>query len=829
MAFFKKNKKHSERLDEMNSPKKGRKVKKVILGILLGILILGLAGGIAGSIFIYVQVLDAPEVNEIDLTPDGYLSVIEDVNGNKVNSLYMTESNRIQVQLKDTPETLQHAFVSIEDARFYDHHGIDIRGIIRAAVKGILKGGHFSEGASTITQQLLKNNVFDGWMRESSFMSRLSRKIQEQYLALQVEKKYNKDEILENYLNTINLGGGTRGVQVAARYYFGKDVSELDLAESALIAGITKNPTDYNPKNNPDKSLLRQELVLNAMVNNGYISEDEKYAALEEDVLSHLVEDSSQYTKVFSWFEDALLTSVVSDLKDQKGLTEEEAWNLIYSGGLTISSTMNSSLQELCESAVNEPAFMRDTEEVSVVVTDVETGAVAAIVGGRGEKTSSLIYNRATDSICQPGSTIKIIGEYAAAFDQGKTTLGDVIADEPYTYSNGTEIHNATEIYEGMTTVSKAIADSSNIVALKLFQDVGMDTTVEYLNRFGITTLDKNDHQEALAIGGTYNGVTNLELTAAYNSIADNGQYVRPYFYTKITDHSGNVILENKTEKTEAVSENAADLLTLGMKEVVTSGTGMAVNCANLEVAGKSGTSNEYRDSWFVGFSSRYTCGIWGGHDDHTPQADTSYVKEMWKYIMEQTPNLDPMYSSEPLVNESAFEKCMICTKCGKLAVTGLCDSTVQGSMVAEVAYIPGTQPTEICDCHEMITRCAGSGMRCGRYCPYSAKYSEVYLKYAIPGTVDEGFCLNLVSDEPCTVHQNLWDTFFKKKTDEEKKKEEEKKKQEEEKKKKEAENKKKKKNETQSTEEENSSEPEKTISDYIAEYFWEYFGEYVN
>ncbi len=712
---------------------------------------------LAAVIYIGIQIVKAPDVDTVDIAPDGYLSVIEDVNGQTTQSLYNSESNRIYVPLNATPDYLQKAFIAIEDSRFYSHHGVDLKGIARAALKMITSGGQVTEGASTITQQLLKNNVFENWMEESSFESRLSRKIQEQYLALVTETKYSKDWILENYMNTINLGGGTRGVQTASQYYFGKDVSELTLAESALIAGITKNPSSYNPKENPEKSLERQQLVLDAMEEQGYITAEEKEAALEEDVIGHLVYDGLQTASVFSWFEDALLVSVVEDLMDQKGMTEDEAWDLIYTGGLTIYSTQNAALQYICEEAVNRQDFIQDTEQISVVVTDVHTGAVAAVVGGRGEKTASLIYNRATDAICQPGSVIKIIGEYAAAIEEGEATLGTVLEDEPYTYSDGTEIHNASGTYGGKTTLRQAISTSCNVIALKMLQTVGIDSTVSSLEKLGITTLTEEDYQEALAIGGTYNGLTNLEVTGAYTVIAADGEYIRPYYYTKITDHDGNVILENTGEKTEALSSGTAEILTLGMEEVIQSGTGTAVYLDNLELAGKSGTTNDNRDVWFVGFSSDYTCGVWGGYDDNSPQADGSYVKEIWRTIMEQTPYLDDGYTASPLVDTSTLVQRTICTKCGNLAVTDLCDQTVQGDMTAQEYYIEGTEPTRSCDCHTRITICSDSGMRSGRYCPESSTWSSVYLKTAAAGTADEGYTAEGITSSTCTIHTSSW------------------------------------------------------------------------
>lgn len=709
--------------------------------------------------FVIYQITQAPDISEIDATPNGYMTTILDKDGNIMDSLYVTESNRIYVKLENIPEHLQKAFIAIEDARFYDHHGIDLKGIARAGVKGVTSGFHFSQGASTITQQLLKNNVFTDWMAEENFYDSLCRKIQEWYLAVQLEGEYSKEWILENYLNTINLGGGTRGVQVAAQYYYGKDVSELTLAESALIAGITKNPTAYNPMNNPEKSVERQHLVLQAMLDQGYISEEQYDEAMLENVISKLVTDSGERVQVFSWFEDALLEQIITDLTTKYTYTESEAWDLVYSGGLTIYSTQDTQLQTICEKVATSSEWYTGNEQISVVMTDVSSGGVAAIIGGREEKTSSLIYNRATSSIRQPGSTIKILGEYAAGIDLKILSLGTVIADNAHTYSDGTSISNSYSSYKGMTTVRDAIAVSSNVVALKSFQQVGMEKVYEYLQKFGITTLTGADKNEALAIGGTHNGVTNLEMTAAYNAIANQGSYVQPFYYTKVVDRNGKTILERGTEKEQVISKEAAKLLTCAMEDVVTSGTGIDAAVEGITLAGKSGTTNENKDLWFIGFSGYYTCGIWGGFDDNSAQTNGGYVKRIWHAIMEQA---HKEKEDVALVDTSDLVCVTICKKCGNLAVDGLCDDTVQGNMAVKEYYIDGTQPTRNCDCHVSVTICQDSGMTPGKYCPSSARVTKVYLKNALAGTEDAGYGVPEMTEETCNIHTDFWDQWKK-------------------------------------------------------------------
>ena len=731
---------------------------KVWKSMLIGCGVLFAATFGAALIFLLAQIVQAPKLSEVDAAPDGYLSTILDKDGNELNTLYVTESNRIYVGLENIPKELQEAFIAIEDARFYSHHGIDLKGIVRAVSLGVKNGG-MTQGASTITQQLLKNNVFTDWMSENSFYDSLCRKVQEQFLAVRLEQNYSKEWILENYLNTINLGGGTRGVQVAAQYYFGKDVSELSLAECALIAGITKNPTTYNPLLNPKKSLERQELVLKAMLDQGYISQEQYDTAILEDVIGSLKERSENAKlKVFSWFEDALLLQIVEDLTATYRYDEEEAWNLIYSGGLTIYSTQDTKLQNICESEATNSGWYSDDQELSVVMTDVSSGAVLAIVGSSHEKEASLSYNRATDAVRQPGSTIKIIGEYAAALDKGKITLGTTVDDAPYEYFNGTEIKNSYTNYKGMTTIRDAIATSSNVVALKTYQTAGERSVFEYLEKFGITTLTDADKNEAIAIGGTYNGVTNLEMTAAYNVIANEGKYIRPYFYTKIVDRDGNVILENKLVFEQVINKSSAQLLTSAMKDVITKGTGQGTAVSGVELAGKSGTTNEKKDLWFVGYSSEYTCGVWGGYDDNAAQSDGTYVKKIWKEIMREAHR---GVETSPLIKTDYLVDVIICKKCGNLAIDGLCDNTVQGNLTQKEYFVSGTEPKTTCDCHVKLSVCQSSNAEAGNFCPNEDVVTGIYLKNGTEGTDDANYVLPGNIGESCDVHKYFWNQWF--------------------------------------------------------------------
>ena len=717
---------------------------------------------LAAAIMVYLVIvfMMAPSISILDATPKWYRTSVLDSDGNVTLTLSGEESNRVYVSLSEIPENLQHAFVAIEDERFYEHGGIDVYGICRTFVRGVMKG-NFNEGASTITQQLLKNNVFEEWTSERSFSEKVERKLQEQFLAVCLERKVSKEWILENYLSTINLGGGNWGVETAAKYYFNKDVSELSLSESAVLAAITKNPTSFNPRKKPENNAARREIVLDKMLEQGYITPDEHDEAMADPVYERIAQtaaDTGSKQEIMSYFEDALLYAVVNDLMNEKGFSEEDAWDLVYRGGLTVYSTENTRLQAICEEEANRSDYYTADPQVSLVMLDTNTGAVCAMVGGRGTKDANLILNRATMLKRQPGSTIKVIGEYAAGIERGAFTLGTTIDDATYTYSDGTEIVNSDGLYEGMTTVHQAIARSSNIVALKCFQELGMDTVWSSLTNFGITTLTDEDKVEALALGGTYGGVTNLEMTAAYGTLARGGEYIEPVYYTKIIDRNGQVLLEKNPARHQVVTEQTAALLTVALEDVLDSGTGMTADFADMSLAGKSGTTNDIRDAWIIGYSPYLTCGIWGGNDDNSAQESGEYVKTLWKSVMSRA---HESLADTEFAATDQLVKCIICTKCGKIAVTGLCDVTEQGDMTAVEYFASGTEPREECDCHVAVEVCTSSGEKAGSYCPHTKRH--VYLRSASEGTVDADYVLpeNLKGSHSCSEHTSMWSEWW--------------------------------------------------------------------
>ena len=776
-------------------------------------------GGCAGY-GVYKGIVDSvPDIHDIDATPTGYLSTVLDNQGNETATLVASGSNRVYVTIDEIPLDLQHAFVAIEDARFYEHNGIDITGIVRAGITGITSG-RFSQGASTITQQLLKNNVFTDWTSESSFADKMERKIQEQYLAIQLEKVEDKDWILENYLNTINLGQNTLGVQAASQRYFNKDVSELTLSECAVIAGITQNPSRYNPVSNPDANAERRTKVLNNMLDQGYIDQAAYDTAMADNVYDRIqiVDSETASDNINSYFVDALTEQVIDDLMEVKGYTETQAYKALYEGGLTIYSTQDPSIQQICDEEVNnadnygsetkyscsyrltiqkadgtyqnyseqtmlsyyqsknskynidfdskeavdaaieqyKADIMEDGDTIvpngesitytmqpqaSMTVIDQSTGEVKAIVGGRGDKTANKTLNRATDTKRQPGSTFKILSAYAPALDIGGMTLASVQDDAPYTYSNAahTPVNNYDKSYRGFTTIREGITYSINIVAVKTLTDIGVDIGYEYLQNFGFSTLCDSDRTQALALGGITNGVTDLELTAAYATIANGGTYTKPRFYTKILDHDGNVLIDNTPQTHTVLKETTAWLLTNAMEDVLTNGTGRPAHFNGIPQAGKSGTTSSDRDALFAGYTPYYTCVVWGGYDDNAELSYTTYPKTLWKSVMGRIhENLDYKDFDKP----DGITTATVCKKSGKLAVAGLCDSDPRGSMVESEYFASGTVPKDYCDHHVRVTIDLSTGGIATDTCPEELRSSNVYITGGSAGTQDAPYLL---------------------------------------------------------------------------------------
>ncbi|WP_347994083.1 transglycosylase domain-containing protein [uncultured Eubacterium sp.] len=761
----------------------------VFFKILLYILLLICITGCALVFGIVRGIIDAaPDIQDVSIVPSSYSTTVYNNKEKEIAKLVTSGSNRIKVSIDQVPDNLKWAFIDTEDARFYEHNGIDIQGIGRAVVVAITTLNP-SEGASTITQQVLKNNVFTDWTSEETLGDQVKRKLQEQYLAIQLEKVTKKETILETYLNTINLGSNTLGVQAASHRYFDKDVSDLTLSECAVIAGITQNPAAYNPIYHPKANAKRRKKILKNMLDASHITKDEYNEAMKDDVYSRIQSVDNQITQsnnVYSYFVDEVVSQVMSDLQEQKGYTYTQAYNAVYSGGLKIYTTQDSKIQKICnkelsnaenypstvsysinwawtiqhadgttenysESYINyyhkvllnessfklifstkeaakecvkqykkylypdgladddveyETLYYTPQPQASFTVMDQYTGYVKAIVGGRGSKKVSLGLDRATQSTRQPGSTFKVLSTYAPAIDTMGYTLTTKIKDEPFNYSNGRPVKNWYRGYRGTVTVRKAIADSMNICAVKTLTEITPQLGFDYLLNFGFTTLVQNrtekdgsvvsDIQQPLALGGITDGITNLEITAAYATIANQGTYTRPVFYSKVVDSNGRILLDNTTPTTHTVLKSStASLLTQGMTSVITEGTGKA--CAltdGMPVSGKTGTTSSAYDLWFCGYTPYLTASIWTGYDENKELGpDQAYHERLWSKIMSQIDQVKG-YKIKDFEMSDDVEEVTLCSSSGALAIEGVCPHTYTEY------FSKDTAPTNKCSYH---------------------------------------------------------------------------------------------------------------------------------
>ncbi len=823
----------SKKQKSLRSKKKkvGKKLGVIFLkAFLVCMIAVAVVVGCAGVGIIKGVIDNAPDITSESVIPKGYKSTVYDSEGNKMQELIASGTNRTMVTIDQIPQHVQDAFIAIEDERFYEHNGIDVQGIIRAGVTFVTSGFDKMQGASTITQQLLKNNVFD-FMSEEGLADKVERKIQEQYLAIKLEETMEKKEILQAYLNTINLGQNTLGIQAASNRYFGKDVSELSIAEGAVLAGIAKNPEGYNPIRNPEDNKKRTALVLNNMQEQELITQAEYEAALQEDVYSHIKnvnESVTETTKVNSYFTDAVVEAVLEDLKELKGYSDTQAYNMLYGGGLKIYTTMDPAIQTIMDEELANPdnfpstykigleyamttvkadgtttnysqemmqAYFKEKEgvktyellykdeetaqaaideyeatviekgdtvyrnvkmtvqpQVSMVVMDQYTGEVKGILGGRGEKTANLTLNRATDAVRQPGSTFKVVAAYAPALDAAGMSLATTQYDGPYIYEDGTDmrlVNNwAGDSYEGWTSIRRGIQQSKNVLAVKTYTQNGSAIGLSYLDKFGISTIQtvtdengRNDYGPTVALGGLTVGVTNLELTGAYATIANEGFYQEPIFYTKIEDHDGNILIDKTVnrESHQVISKENAWLLTSAMQDVVNGGTGGAVKFNGMTIAGKTGTTSDDKDVWFVGYTPYYTAGVWAGYDIPTSKlkgtGEKNYHKTLWKSVMSR---IHESLDNKEFVKPEEIIQVDVCSESGKLPIPGVCDMDQRGSMVINEYFAKGFEPTESCDVHIIAHVCHVTGQLATEMCYWPAPQIRVILPVLQEGAPDD-------------------------------------------------------------------------------------------
>ena len=571
--------------------------------ILLIVLAIGIVGMVAGGITFAVIVSGAPPLDEQKLK-DSFSSKIYDVNGDEITEFGQVK--RTYVPYEDIPKALEEAVLATEDARFYEHHGVDVIRLGGALVANIQEG-FGAEGGSTITQQVIKNSLL-------TTDKTISRKVQEVWLAFQLEQKYSKQEILEMYLNKIYFPGNIYGVAKAAESFYGKDLSKLELHEAAMIAGLPQSPNNYNPRTNPESAEKRRNIVLSLMAKHGFISEAEANEAKKVPVQSTLVEPTEKANPYH-----AFVGEVIQEIKEKTDIDAGSA-------GLQIYTTLDPKAQETVESVLNGDVinFRNDELQAGISLIDTKTGEVRAIGGGRNQPVGG--YNYATDTRRQPGSVIKPVLDYGPAIEHLKfKSTYDQIEDAPYTYSDGTPINNWDRRHMGQMSIRQALALSRNIPALKALQAVGLEKAQAFAQGLGIPL---EEIYEPYAVGGFTSGVSPMQMAGAFSAFGNNGIFIEPHTVKKIVLSDGTEI--NLTpEPKAAMSDYTAFMITDMMKSVVDYGTGTAVKIPGVNIAGKTGTTNfdqkqkaEYnvpsgaaKDAWFVGYNPTYTAAVWTGYN----------------------------------------------------------------------------------------------------------------------------------------------------------------------------------------------------------------------
>lgn len=726
--------------NETKTPKKNKKKKRTfslnrfLRFIILILLLIVLVGGSVALGTAYAWVKSARPLNVDALFDLNQTTYIVDKNDKLIDKLHANE-NRTMVTIDQIPKNLQNAFIAIEDRRFTKHNGVDLYRVF-GAVRADLKTGELSQGGSTITQQLIKNVYLTP-------DKKFKRKVVEMYYAIQLERRFSKNQILEAYLNTIGLGHNVAGVKAAALYYFGKELDQLTLAECATIAGITQYPSAYSPYLNYEKSMGKKELVLKEMLAQGYITQEEYNEAVNQEIKLAKVQKEVETT----YFADMIINDVTDTLQKQLGLSKEEAEIKLFNGGLKIVATIDTELQGIVEDTFKNTKLFPESKEdangilqpeAAAIIIENGTGEIKAVMGGRSEKVRRGL-NRATQSLRQPGSTIKPLAVYAPALDNGYT-VGTVVDDAPVTFGNFSP-RNYSNSFKGLVTVREAIQHSLNVIAVKIVQDVGVERSMEYLKKFGITTMvTRNDNKvtndeslSPLALGGVTRGVKPIEMAAAYSVFPNKGIYIKPISFTKILDNDGNVIFENRPYKDKVLSEQVAYLMVDIMKGVVRGGTGGNAALSKQPVAGKTGTTTTNKDAWFTGYSPYYTTSVWIGHDDPKPMSFTggSYPAKIWKAIMEEAhKNLKVKDFERP----DGLVSVDICTISGKRP-SELCALDPRGSTVRSELFIKGTEPAadNICDVHVIKDVDIETGKLATPYCPSPLVKSKVFVQRTEP------------------------------------------------------------------------------------------------
>ena len=711
---------------------KGKRKKLNIKRLLILVsFVLALAVGIAVIGSIFTSVKDMPALSPASLQ-SGASTMIYDKDGKLVTKVGI--KNNVPVDIKNIPQVVKNAFLAIEDPRFYQHHGISLRGIARAAWS-YATSGKIREGGSTITQQLVKVSYL-------SDEQTLKRKIQEALLAFQLERRYTKEEILEMYLNNIYLGEGCYGIQAAAQTYFGKDIEKVTgLEEAAFLGGLPQAPSAYSPYRNPKLALERRNAVLNSMLKNNFIGEAQ-YQQAKSKELKVDTRDLAEKQYPYPYF----LDYITDELIEKYGEAE------VFKGGLRVYTSLDPKIQQLAESAMarptNFPPSGTDTGGVvqpqgAMVIMDPHTGYIKALVGGR-EHTQKRQWNRAAQSTRQPGSAFKPIAAYGPAIEFKGLGAASVVDDAPVKFGSY-EPRNNDGTYRGLITLRTALTYSVNVVAVKLLMNtVSISESIRFAGGLGIN-LDPSVHGASMALGGLHSGVTPLQMAGAYSAFANNGIYIEPTAITRVERADGVILEQTAPKQRQAMKATTAFLITDMLKSVVQSGTGTGAQIGR-PAAGKTGTTDDGKDIWFVGYTPELVASVWIGHDQPAAMPFAyggTYPARIWQEVMSKALASYPVRDFQ---RPNGIVPATLDSKSGLLPGP----NSPQDGLVTDL-FAEGTVPTAVDNVHVFMEVCAASGQLPNDYCPDRVIRQVIKLPYSVPSFVQD-YSLRAPAGT-CTLH----------------------------------------------------------------------------
>ena len=738
-----------------------------VLALCVALALLGAVVGIAKAFVDTAPTLDLAALDAQDKT-----SFIYDSQGNLITDYKGTE-DRIMVSIDEIPEMLQNAFIAVEDARFYEHNGVDVKRIVGALVANFTSGS--TQGGSTITQQLIKQTVLSS---EQSY----KRKLQEAYLAMELETRYTKKQILESYLNTIFLGGSYYGVRVAAYGYFGKSLDQLTLRECAMLAGLTRSPNYYNPRSNfytrntegsstPDITNNRTDYVLRQMRENGLITAQQYNAALDRSTAS-VLEKSPASTDMYAYphYVEYAISDVVDTFLDLNGLEDTSAnryamENKLRTGGYSVYLCLDTEIQEIVEDTLakwsNYPRLRDPSDKVyqsrnsdgtyteieqpqaAACVFDYRTGELKAIVGGRYKPTTRKTLNRASGMTMPVGSSIKPLTVYAPAIDLGASPAS-IAYNMPVPISGWKDSSGKDSWpknyggggYKGPQSFRSALRNSYNTAAAQILMTyVGVSRSVEYLHLMGIPDKNINADPFGLALGSS--GLTPVQMAVAFGTIANKGVYQQPLSFSRIVDNNGNVVVDmhQQQDRHQVFKPSTAYLVVDMLKEAVQSGTGTKAKISSQVVAGKTGTNSDSKGVFFAGMTGWYSGSVWIGHDNYKALSSKATggnaAAPLWQSFMEKihkAKNLDSREIIDGTPSDYNLVRVTTCGVSGQLA-TDACYNDVNGYKTITDYWSADSVPTAYCSMHKSVSVCTESGLLATDYCPsYSVETRGIVL-----------------------------------------------------------------------------------------------------